>query len=116
MPQNSFTLLAYPNAQTLTSDHRFCELANAFFKASTSRLSLMIVDSELVCLLGVTIQLSVLSLDATTAAPDIWGDTVTFDKSDTFVTVALGLTPPAMEEGDPEGVEVDATDNFEPAL
>ncbi len=39
-----------------------------------------------------------------------------FDKSDTFVTVALGLIPPAMEEGDPEGVEVDATDNFEPAL
>jgi hypothetical protein len=88
------------NITSRTSDHRFCELPKAFFKASTSLLSLVIVS--LVLCFG----------DRPCIVNDPWlGLDV---RSETFI-IGMNSPPPLVEEeGDPVGVEI--TDNFDPPL
>ena len=101
---NVYQVLNY----VLTSDHLFWELAKAFFSASTSRLSLKIVDSLVLGFDGV-----IWPTDAVTPILSlvfaVWS-TAVFDGTEQVVV------PIAGDEGDPDGVGVEITDILDPPL
>jgi len=88
-------------------DHRFWELAKAFFNASTSLLSLDIVDS--------------FRLDFGDISDPVVNEVTEpsfglYVRSETvFVSIAHAV-PSAVEEGEPVGVGVEIIDNFDPPL
>ena len=91
----------------LTFDHRFWELANAFFNASTSLLSLDIVDSFMsgfvdICD-SVFDELTIPSLGL-------------YERSETVIVGRVLAAAPAIEDGEPDGVGVEVIDNFDPPL
>ena len=107
--QNTLSLNVYQVLNhVLTSDHLFWELAKAFFSASTSRLSLKIVDSLVLGFDGV-----IWPTDAVTPILSlvfaVWS-TAVFDGTEQVVV------PIAGDEGDPEGVGVEITDSLDPPL
>ena len=91
----------------LTSDHLFWEAPKAFFNASTSLLSLRIVDSFGFCFCGVcspVFEKTDISSFGVAVRSECFGD----------ATEPAGSDDEA--DGDAFGVGVDITDNFDPPL